>query len=395
MRVDYIVTEHCPGSFSQLIEAGDLTFDQIWFYFRQICCGILWLNHKNIVHRDLKPDNILYVTNPTTGENTIKIIDFGFSRTLYCDVQTMSRLGTMLYMAPEVYSRSGDHHKADLWSAGVILAQMIIPSKIGYFDPFMFTRADFPPGVPDGCYNLLRALLTKDPKARISWDFLAKDEWLNLSPEEIIPPHPQVPMLSSSGGLGSPDESSPSLGPAAEPDPFAELFARYTAYLTAVVDAAGALLDRDALVDALAVYVFGASVGAAFYDETESSVPRLAECKADERYKGVQDMVAECVNGAADIAALVGLDAEVRDPPEKTVFFFALGVAKEGMHYEGLYCSTKAVRLYEKSKSLLDAVVEFSKTLGNEDKVTMKRYAETIGRRIALLNNDTSNNEQL
>lgn len=394
MRVDYIVSEYCPGSFSHLIESGELTFDQIQFYFRQICCGILWLNHKNIVHRDLKPDNILYVTNPDTGENTIKIIDFGFSRTLYCDVRTMSRLGTMLYMAPEVYSRSGDHYKADLWSAGVILAQMIIPDKIAYFDPFTFTRSDFPPGVPDGCFNLLKALLTKDPKTRISWDYLSRDKWLDLSPEEIIPPHPQV-FLMSSGSCGSgADESSPTLGPAVEPDPFAELFKKYVAYLSAIVYAANSLEDKEAMTDAIGVYVFGASVGSAFYDEAESSVVKLAACKADARYKGIQDMVAECVDGAANVAALVGMDAEVKDTPEKVVFYFALGVAKEGLHYEGLYCTTKAVKLYEKSKSLLDAVVEFSKGLENNDRVIIKGYAETIGRRISLLNSDNCNEHQ-
>lgn len=392
MRVDYIVTEYCPGSFSHLIESGDLTFDEIRFYFRQICCGILWLNHKNIVHRDLKPDNILYVINPKTDEKIIKIIDFGFSRTLYCDVQTMSRLGTMLYMAPEVYSRSGDHHKADLWSAGVILAQMIIPASIAFFDPFAFTRSDFPPDVPDGCYNLLKALLTKDPKKRISWDYLARDEWLSLSPEEIIPPHPPASLLST-GSYGGTDEDSPTLGPAVKPDPFAELFHRYTAYFTAIVYAAATLDDREAQVDALAAYVFGASVGAAFYDITEASVIKLAEFKADERYKAIQDMVMECINSAADIAAMVGMDAEVSDPPEKVIFNFALGLAKEGLHYEGLYSTAKAMKLYEKSKDLLDVVVEFSKALGNEDRVIMKRYAETIDRRINLLNNNNGGSE--
>lgn len=72
------------------------------------------------MHRDIKPDNILL------HNGSIKIADFGFCKPLESKedmVQTM--LGSPIYMAPEVIKGEVYTNKADIWSLGVVLYQML------------------------------------------------------------------------------------------------------------------------------------------------------------------------------------------------------------------------------------------------------------------------------
>ena len=65
-------------------------------FFKHICEGFKDLNKKNIIHRDIKPANLLL------HEGSIKIADFGFSRTIENSLEAgkFTRLGSPLYMAP-------------------------------------------------------------------------------------------------------------------------------------------------------------------------------------------------------------------------------------------------------------------------------------------------------
>ena len=70
------------------------------------------------VHRDLKPDNLMLDEN---GE--LKIADFGLAR----DVEAKMTKGvcTPLYAAPEVLNLDPYNEKCDVWSAGLILYEML------------------------------------------------------------------------------------------------------------------------------------------------------------------------------------------------------------------------------------------------------------------------------
>jgi serine/threonine-protein kinase ULK2 len=72
------------------------------------------------MHRDLKPDNILM------HDGMIKLGDFGFCKPLDSALEMANTmLGSPIYMAPEVLKGETYNMKADIWSLGVVLFQMV------------------------------------------------------------------------------------------------------------------------------------------------------------------------------------------------------------------------------------------------------------------------------
>ncbi|CAM9124520.1 unnamed protein product, partial [Ectocarpus fasciculatus] len=92
----------------------------IWKYFSQIADAIKHMHEKRIMHRDLKPANIFL-----TLDGTIKVGDLGLSRELSeHTVQAHSKVGTPLYMSPEVLRGDGYDFKSDTWSLGCLLYEL-------------------------------------------------------------------------------------------------------------------------------------------------------------------------------------------------------------------------------------------------------------------------------
>ncbi|XBH65367.1 hypothetical protein VPH35_118980 [Triticum aestivum] len=119
--------EHiCNKSLSEYIsdESLGLEWNMRYDIIRGICGGLRYLHEEcHIVHLDMKPDNILMDANMTP-----KIADFGLSR-IFGDKQsqtiTQNRLGTPGYMAPEYILRGAVSIKADIYSLGVIIIQIL------------------------------------------------------------------------------------------------------------------------------------------------------------------------------------------------------------------------------------------------------------------------------
>ncbi|HEX3775713.1 MAG TPA: protein kinase [Polyangiaceae bacterium] len=96
----------------------------------QILAGLESAHQLGVVHRDLKPDNVFIV--PVTGGPLLKLIDFGIAKlraaTEYQKGLTRAGvvMGTPEYMAPEQLFAANDvDHRADLYSLGVILFEML------------------------------------------------------------------------------------------------------------------------------------------------------------------------------------------------------------------------------------------------------------------------------
>ena len=124
------------------------------------------------MHRDLKPDNIFF----TDGK--VKLGDFGFCKMLEVNMaQTM--LGSPIYMAPEVLKEEIYTLKADIWSLGVVLFEMLFgycPFESSSISQLINVIKDTDLRIPkeinpisNECETLIQKMLVKDQFKRIEW----------------------------------------------------------------------------------------------------------------------------------------------------------------------------------------------------------------------------------
>jgi Tol biopolymer transport system component len=133
--VPYLVTELLEGeSLRQILERGPLPVRRAVDFARQIADGLAAAHDKKIVHRDLKPDNVFIATG-----NRVKILDFGLAKMPVQespvsdgDTATISAItspgvvmGTAGYMAPEQVRGQSVDHRADIFSFGALLYEML------------------------------------------------------------------------------------------------------------------------------------------------------------------------------------------------------------------------------------------------------------------------------
>lgn len=76
------------------------------------------------LQRDLKPQNLLLSTSKSGA--LLKIADFGFARNLQPQGLAETLCGSPLYMAPEILQFQKYDAKADLWSVGTILFELVV-----------------------------------------------------------------------------------------------------------------------------------------------------------------------------------------------------------------------------------------------------------------------------
>jgi eukaryotic-like serine/threonine-protein kinase len=126
----YIVMEYLEGeALGQAIErAKDLIpVPEILAISRQVCDGLQHAHNAGIVHRDLKPDNI-FLTHRGKQERFVKILDFGIAKVASSQNQLTRAgriFGTPHYMSPEQARGEELDNRADIYSMGVILYEML------------------------------------------------------------------------------------------------------------------------------------------------------------------------------------------------------------------------------------------------------------------------------
>jgi serine/threonine protein kinase len=123
---------------------------------RQIAEGVGVAHAARIVHRDLKPDNVFLTPHPSTGDDQVKILDFGIAKLAGPDggggqTRTGVMVGTPLFMAPEQCRGAGQiDHRADIYSLGCMLYRMLCGQ---------------PPFIHEGIGELIAAHLMETPMA--------------------------------------------------------------------------------------------------------------------------------------------------------------------------------------------------------------------------------------
>jgi predicted Ser/Thr protein kinase len=135
----YILMEYVAGqNLRQLLEAGTLSQEQILRLVAQVCDALQYAHDAGVVHRDIKPENILL-----DARGQVKIADFGLAKLVGLPpahgglTDSRAVMGTLYYMAPEQLMRNLEvDHRADLYSLGVVLYEMLTGElPVGRFAP--------------------------------------------------------------------------------------------------------------------------------------------------------------------------------------------------------------------------------------------------------------------
>jgi serine/threonine protein kinase len=118
----YIFTEWVSGgSLTQILaQFGQLPVGLVAQHTLQILKGLAYLHNQGIVHRDIKGQNIL-----VSKDGRIKLADFGAARLLKNITKGPALFGTPAFLAPEVITNERCDIKADIWSLGCTIIQML------------------------------------------------------------------------------------------------------------------------------------------------------------------------------------------------------------------------------------------------------------------------------
>ncbi len=122
--IQYIVMEYIEGiTLKEYIEnQGSLRWKDAVHFAMQILKGLQHAHDKGIVHRDVKPQNIMVL-----ADGTIKVTDFGIARFSRSDQRTITdkAIGSVHYISPEQARGEKTDEKADIYSVGVMLYEML------------------------------------------------------------------------------------------------------------------------------------------------------------------------------------------------------------------------------------------------------------------------------
>ena len=129
MKNIFIVLELMEGDLGEIVRNQTVPFTeaQVKCLMFQILQGLKYLHDKGIMHRDLKPDNLLI-----SPEGLLKFTDFGLSRYFGTPERKLTTgIVTRYYRAPEIlYGAQYYGPSIDMWSAGCILAELLLRSPI-------------------------------------------------------------------------------------------------------------------------------------------------------------------------------------------------------------------------------------------------------------------------
>ncbi|KAG9045186.1 ATP binding [Tulasnella sp. UAMH 9824] len=189
-----IFLEYVPGgSITTLLKNyGAFEESLVKLWVKQILMGLNYLHEKGIIHRDIKGANIL-----VDNRGGIKISDFGISKKIE-DVDVFSAgarghraslQGSVFWMAPEVVKQTGHTSKADIWSVGCVIVEMLTgehpfpkaSQMQAIFRIGSYAKPDTPPDISPEAEDFLAKTFEIDHNLRPSATELLQHPWQTMS----------------------------------------------------------------------------------------------------------------------------------------------------------------------------------------------------------------------
>ena len=120
--MDYIVMELIDGiTLKQYMERrGRLNWPEALHFITQIMKGLSHAHSRGIIHRDIKPQNIMVLR-----DGTVKVTDFGIACLTNGPGNTSEAIGSVHYISPEQAKGEHTDNRSDIYSAGVVLYEML------------------------------------------------------------------------------------------------------------------------------------------------------------------------------------------------------------------------------------------------------------------------------
>ncbi|CAO3626013.1 unnamed protein product [Mucor fragilis] len=194
-----IFLEYVPGgSVAGLLSSyGAFQEPLVKSFVRQILKGLNYLHNKDIVHRDIKGANVL-----VDNKGGVKITDFGISKKVEEDIilqgqsasaaHRPSLQGSIYWMAPEVVKQTHYTRKADIWSLGCMVVEMLTgdhpfpeySQMQAIFQIGCYTSPNIPANLSEDAQDFLRCTFQLNHEERPSADELLKHPFLQESPED-------------------------------------------------------------------------------------------------------------------------------------------------------------------------------------------------------------------
>uniref|UniRef100_A0A023F0X3 Putative catalytic domain of agc family protein serine/threonine kinase n=1 Tax=Triatoma infestans TaxID=30076 RepID=A0A023F0X3_TRIIF len=161
----YIVSSFMDGGdlFNLTEKYGALPEDIVRLYIAELASAIDFLHNAGVIFRDLKAENVLLDSNLHAV-----VADFGLSKWLRYGERTSTICGTLIYMAPEVFSLQGYGHAVDWWSLGILTHFLLTnkyPSAGNTNQPGQLT--DDRKELSVGALDLITRLLQVNPTNRL------------------------------------------------------------------------------------------------------------------------------------------------------------------------------------------------------------------------------------
>ena len=170
----YLVMEYVPGRTLRglLDERGSLSPRLALALMDAVVEGLAAAHDAGLVHRDVKPENVLLADN-----GRIKIADFGLARAVSTSTNTGTLVGTVAYLAPELVTGGGADERSDVYSAGIMLYEMLtgrqpytgdVPIQVAFAHVHSSVPAPSAlcPGLAEDLDELVRWCTARDPEDR-------------------------------------------------------------------------------------------------------------------------------------------------------------------------------------------------------------------------------------